>query len=194
MQIARRIEEVRAQKMAAELRRRSLREIWASGMPLVLVERIEPGVRSAADLAEQVALDLQILGDRFDDPVAAAKSPRSSSKLPGVIRLAASREEGAGLLLRGGLDPLQSRRVAVRLIGQNDVEQERREAGIGEVGRDPRPHGSGAKNRHTAKWFHLKCFSPTGEFTANKKKAAPQLRRGLLLDEIFTSEPQFTSS
>ena len=42
----------------------------ASGMPLVLVERMVPGVRRLATLRQQAALDVEILGDGFDDPVA----------------------------------------------------------------------------------------------------------------------------
>ena len=45
-----------------------------------------PGARTAATSTPELALDLQILGDGFDDPVALANAPRSSSKLPGVIR------------------------------------------------------------------------------------------------------------
>ena len=44
VQIARRVEEVRAQKMLAELGREAFGDL-ASGMPLVLVERMAPGLR-----------------------------------------------------------------------------------------------------------------------------------------------------
>ena len=40
----------------------------ASGMPLVLVEKMEPGLRCF----DQGALDLQLFGDGFHDPIAVA--------------------------------------------------------------------------------------------------------------------------
>ena len=71
VQVARRIEEVRAEKMLAELGGKAFGDL-ASGMPLVLVERMVPGLRCVSTFVEQRALDLQVLGDGFDDPVAVA--------------------------------------------------------------------------------------------------------------------------
>ena len=39
-------------------------------MPLVLVETMAFGLRSVFDLVPEAALDVEILGDGFDDPVA----------------------------------------------------------------------------------------------------------------------------
>ena len=55
VQIARRIEEMRAQEMPAELGEKPS-EIWASGMPLVLVERIASGLRSCSTLRQRSRL------------------------------------------------------------------------------------------------------------------------------------------
>src|SRR5205085_3987729 len=63
-------------------------------------------------------------------------------------------EEAAGLLLQGGVDPGQRGGIALRLVRENDIEQKRRNSGIGEVGGDARPHGSGAQDGNTAEWCH----------------------------------------
>jgi len=63
-------------------------------------------------------------------------------------------EEPGRPLLSGALNTGQRRGVPLGLIGKNNVEEIYRITGIGEMGRDSRPHGSGAQHRNTAKWLH----------------------------------------
>ena len=122
--------------------------------------------------AEQAALDLQVLGHRFDDPVAVAQ-------LRQVVFEVARRDQGRGggreerarLLLQGVLDAGQRGGVPVGLIGQNDIEQERRDAGVGEMGGNARPHGAGAQHGDAAKRLHRDV--PRLEFNANGERARP---------------------
>ena len=60
-------------------------------------------------------------------------------------------EEGPGFLFDGSVQALQGGGIPVRLTGNNEVQQKRRDAGIGKVGGDSRPHGPGAEHGHTTK-------------------------------------------
>jgi hypothetical protein len=67
------------------------------GMPLVLVVKMASWLEVRRDLLEQRLLDREILGNRFDHPVAADSSARSSSKLPMAMRVAkAGSKKAAG--------------------------------------------------------------------------------------------------
>ena len=84
-----------------------------------------------------------------------ATRPRSSSKLPGVTSdFAASVKNPTGFCLAALSMPAMRGGIAVRLVGQDDVEQVHRESGVGEMGRDARAHGSGSEHGDTAKWRH----------------------------------------
>ena len=104
MQIARRIEEVRSEKPAAEI----LREAFAD-----LGERNAAGVGGEnrvwpADLLHalpKIALDGEVFGDGFDDPIAIADvSQIVVETAGGQERGGIGREEGPGILLRRGFD------------------------------------------------------------------------------------------
>ena len=93
------------------------------------------------DALEQRALDVDLLDDRFDDPVGARPDvARSVSKPPVVISAAASGvKNGSGFSARARFSP-----VARDVGGQ--VEQQRRHAGVGEVRGDLRAHRAGAED------------------------------------------------
>ena len=50
--------------------------------------------------------------------------------------------------------PFERGGVAIRLVGKNDVEQERRDARVGEVGGDARAHGAGSEHGNTTNSSH----------------------------------------
>ncbi len=61
-------------------------------------------------------------------------------------------EESAGALLQGVLNALQRGRVAIRLPG--NIQQQRRNARVGEMGGDARTHGARAEDRNTTNGSH----------------------------------------
>ena len=150
VQVARRIEEVRAQKMLPELAVETLgdlRQRDAAGIGGDDRARRAHGRHAAP----QGALDLQILRDGFDDPVASADAAQVVLEIAGGDqRFGGVGEERDGPLLRSAFDSGQRRRIALGLVGQHDIQQVDREPGIGEVGGDARPHGPRSQNRNTA--------------------------------------------
>ena len=150
VQVARRIEEVRAQKMLPEL------AIEALGDPR---QRNPAGIRrdnrprraQRRHAAPQRPFDLEILRHGFDDPLASPHAaqivleiPRRDQRSRGVG------EKRHGPLLRRAFDSRQRRRIPLGLVRQHDIQQVHREPRIGKMGRDPRPHGPRPQNRNTA--------------------------------------------
>ena len=119
---------MRAQKMLAEFGGEAFGDLAPAECRWCWWRGSVPGFRASATLRPELALDVEIFGDGFDDPVAAAHAPRSSSKLPGVISaLAASGEESrrASASRRSRFRP--ARRHCAWLVRKNDIEQERPE-------------------------------------------------------------------
>ena len=139
MQIARRIEEVRAEPVAPERLRSSVRDRgdWNAGRV-----RADDRVRAAMrlDAREQLALDLDPLDDRLEDPV-------GGRNLRQVVVEAAGRDEGGAVGREEGIGLQPPRALEALLRGRGgDVEQHDGNAGIGEVGGDLRPHRAGAQD------------------------------------------------
>ncbi len=134
-------------------------------MPLVLVETIVPGVRTAATRSNEAALDVEVFGDGFDDPIAIAQAAEIVFEIAGRDqRLGGIGEETDGPLFGGVLDAGERGGVALGLIGKDNVEQIDRISGIGKMGGDARTHGSGAQNRDTAKGLERHASPLLGEF------------------------------
>ena len=96
------------------------------------------------DALEERLLDVEPFDDRFDDPVdgrdggeVVVEAARADE------RCASGVKNGSGLSWRARGQPL-ARRVA------GDVEQQHRDAGVGEVRGNLRAHRAGAENRHCA--------------------------------------------
>jgi hypothetical protein len=83
------------------------------------------GFAELLHFAPETALDFQILGDGFDDPVAVGDTlARSSSKLPGVMSGGVLvDEESAGRCLAAFSMPLSAAALRLGWIGKNDIEQ-----------------------------------------------------------------------
>ncbi len=116
MQIARRIEEMRAQEVAAETGREAFRDVGerdAAGVG----GKDGIGFARGFNFVPQRALGLEVFDDGFDNPVAV----RELSEI--VLEVARFDERGfivgeesAGTLLQGVLNALQRRRVAIRFV------------------------------------------------------------------------------
>ena len=152
--IARRIEEVRAEPVAAQLHRHAFDD---------LVDRQAAGVAGddrvgaamLLHLVEQRPFDLQVLGDDFDDPVAVGNQSEIIVEVADRDQpRAVGRIEGRGLRLLQSIErseddlvPLLLRRVGVG-ARRNDVQQHHRKAGVGHMSGDARAHGSGSEDGH----------------------------------------------
>ncbi len=69
LHVARRIEEMRAGPMLLKIFRASFGDEHESGRPEVFDVTIVPGLRTVSTRSEKAALDFQIFGDGFDDPI-----------------------------------------------------------------------------------------------------------------------------
>ena len=118
-------------------------------MPLVLVDTIASGLRSASTFFHSDALDFQILGDGFDDPVAIGDSRKIVLEAAGRDqRRGRVDEKSAGPLLDGGLDAFRGRL-------RRNVQQNGGDTGIGKVGGDTGAHGAGAEDGNASKCSHV---------------------------------------
>ena len=116
-------------------------------------------------LGEQRALDVEVLRDGLDDPVAVGDERQV------VVEVARGDEaRGVGDIERRRLgffqriDRGQGELVALGLrrgiggrAGRDDVQQHDRHAGVGDVRRDARAHGPGAEHRYFANLPGLAC-------------------------------------
>ncbi len=170
MQVARWIEEVRAKKVLAKPGRKALRDLaqWNSAGI-----RRNNGIRltESLDFLEQRPFDLEILCDRFDNPVAIGDAAEV------VLEVAGSDQRDFGIdekparaLLGSVLDALQRRRIPIRSIRDDDVQQNRRNACIGKVRGDSCAHGTGSEDGHPLDSSHV---SSQMEFS----NSSPDLRR-----------------
>ena len=126
-------------------------------MPLVLVERIASGLRSAFHLAPEIALQLQILDHGFDHPVAVADLIEIVLEIAGLNqRDLVISEKSRRPLLGRILDPFKRGRVPIRLAWHNNIQQQRRDARVRKMRRDARTHGSSAQHRDTTNCSHAR--------------------------------------
>ena len=107
------------------------------------------GLANRFDLAQQAALDLQVFDDGFDDPVDLGELLEIVLKVAdGDQARERGLEEGGGLRLHGSFQTGGGNAVARGTVGvgRNDVEQIRRNTGIGQVRGDAGAHGARAQN------------------------------------------------
>src|SRR5262245_50662064 len=113
-----------AEKIAAKLRRKALgytRERNAAGVGG------EDGVGAPmdVDVLPQRALDIKVLGDSLDYPIAFRNSRQVIVEVArGYQACSSFREESRRLLFTRGVDATLRGQAAVRLIGDDDIEQE----------------------------------------------------------------------
>jgi len=101
------------------------------------------------DFFEESALDFEVLGDDFDDPVAVGNEGEIVVEVAGGEQTRAFGDEEGGRfglleaiergedeLIAGGLGSVG------RGAGRDDVEEDDGKTGVGEVSGDARPHGS----------------------------------------------------
>ncbi len=138
-QIARRVEEVGSEGVRPERRRpafddrrdRNARRIGA-----------DDGVRRAVavDALEERLLDVEPFDDGFDDPVGGGDGRKV------LVEAAGANERGTvGGEERIRLELARARQALARGVA-GDVEQQHRDAGVGEVRGNLRPHRAGAEN------------------------------------------------
>ena len=150
VQVARRIEEVGAQKMLPELAVETLGDLRQWNAAGVGGDN-RAGRAQRRHAAPEGTLDLQILGHGFDDPFAAPDAAQIVLEIAGGDQgFGGVGEERHGPLLGGAFDSGQRRRIPLGLVGQHDIQQVHREPGVGKMGRDARTHGSRSQNRNTA--------------------------------------------
>ncbi len=150
MQVARRIEEVGAQKMLPELAIEAFGDLGEWNAAGVGGDN-RSGRAYRRHAMPQGAFDFEILGHRFDDPFAAPDASQVVLEIArGDQRFGRVREEGHGPLLGGVLDSGEGRRIPLGRIGLDDIQEVHREPRIGKMGRDSRTHGSGSQNGNTA--------------------------------------------
>ena len=128
-------------------------------MPDVFELTIVPGAPDRVDALEQRPLDVEPLDDRLDDPVGAREASRGRCRSRRcVISAAASAvKNGSGLSARARFSPS-------RATVAGHVEQQDRNAGVGEVRGDLRAHRAGAEHRDRPNQRHhppmLQCAVP----------------------------------
>ena len=141
MQVARRVEEMRAEPVTPEVVAASLGEgADRDARRVRRDDRSRPPRR--IDAFEERALHVDALDDGFDDPVGAG-DPRE------VVVETADRDERRGV---GGEERIRLQRAGAlqpvaRDVGR-EVEQQRRDAGVREMRGDLRPHRAGAQHRN----------------------------------------------
>jgi hypothetical protein len=140
-QVARRVEEMRAEPVRAEVVAAAFRE---------LRDRNPRGVRrddrartaDGVDLFEQRALDVELFDDRFHDPVGVFQLREVGVEAAGGdARERVRGEERIGLERAGALQAVAGH-VCV------EVEQQHRHARVREMRRDLRPHRPRSEHRH----------------------------------------------
>ena len=155
VQVARRIEEVRAQEMAGGSRPRSLRRSCAAECRWCWWKGWCRACAAASTFSTEPRLMSRFSATASMIQSQSASLARSSSKLPGVIkqRLSGSRKIRRDAVWRRS-QCRSARRRSVGLIGKDDIEQNGRNAGVGEMRGDARTHGSGAENGNTTNGSH----------------------------------------
>jgi len=107
------------------------------------------------DFAPEVALQVEVLDDGFDDPVALADQVQVVFEVAGQDEGGpVGAEEAAGPLLERVVDAFERGRIAVGLAGNDDVEQDGGNAGISEVRGDARAHSARTEDRDATDSTH----------------------------------------
>ena len=140
-------------------------------MPLVLVLKIAPGLRtvstfdqSARLMARSSVTASMIQSQSFD-------FARSSSKFPRVTsELSESLKKAAGLAFRAAVKSVFSGQIAGRLIGKNNIEKVSGYPGVSKVSGDAGAHGASAKNGYAADRFHAGKVKKAPVFSLSQAK------------------------
>ena len=146
--VARRIEEVRAEPVAAEIVGKAFsdgRHRQSAGVG----GDDRSGLANGFYFAQQLALDFEVLDDGLDDPVAFGEPLQVVVEVADGDQLGEVRfKECRRLGLARGVKPGGGEFVARGSvgIGRHDVEQVRRNSGVGQVCGDAGTHGSRAKD------------------------------------------------
>ena len=138
-QVARRIEEMRAEPVAPEIVATALGQRGDRNAGRVRADD-RPGPALLVDPREQLLLDVEPLDDRFHDPVGLGDAIEIGVEAAGGDELV-----GVGRELRIGLQLARLLESLPREVG-GQVEQQRRDAGVGAVQRDLRAHRAGAEH------------------------------------------------
>ena len=148
-QVARRVEEVRAQEMALEILAASLGD-GADGQAAGVGRDDRARFANGIQPGHQVALDRQILDDGLDDPVGIGQSidvvfeiaGRDQPQVVGVVKLGgAALFESFQVLEHNRVAPL--REIAGRAVRGGDVQQDHRHADPRQQRRDAAAHRAG---------------------------------------------------
>ena len=148
MQVARRVEEMRAKPVAAEGVGSTVSE-RGDGDARVFEETIVPPVRTASTRSSSACLMSSCSTTHSMMKSTPASRGRSLSRPPMPISDDASGvKNGSGLSARARFSP--SRALS------REVEQQRGHAGVRDVGGDLRAHGAGAKDRDRSNRNHVR--------------------------------------
>ena len=146
--VARRIEEVRAEPGAAEVVGEAFDDFRDRQTAGVRGDD-GAGLANLFDLAQQAALDLEVFDDGFDDPVDIGELVEIVFEVAdGDQARERWLEEGGGLGLHRGFETGGGDAIARGAVGvgRHDVEQIRRNTGVGQVCGDAGAHGARAQN------------------------------------------------
>ena len=120
-----------------------------------------PGRRCGGDAIEELALDFEIFGDGFDDPVGFGAPGEIVFEIAdGDARGGGGREKRGGARLEGGVQAGADDAIAHagigereaaglfvgRELGGHDIQQPAGHSGIGQMRGDARAHGAGAED------------------------------------------------
>src|SRR2546427_12723042 len=108
------------------------------------------------DFFIKASLDLRILDDSFNDQIAVLQLRQIVFEVShSDERSKIGSEEGRGFGFLGGFEPRASDLVPIaRLITRNNVEQQRRDSGIGEMRGELCAHSSGAEHSSFFDGYH----------------------------------------
>ena len=146
--VARRIEEVRAEPAAAEVVGEAFGDL-GDGQSAGVGGDDGAGLADGVDLAQQLALEVEVFDDGFDDPVDFGELLEVVFEVAdGDQAIERRLHEGGGLgldrgFLAGGGEAVARGAVGVR---RNDVEQVRGNTGVGQVRGDAGAHGARAQD------------------------------------------------
>ncbi len=155
MQITRRIEEVRAEEMLPKFGRVPFGNLCQWNAAGIGRNHCSRGAMSQHPVVKR-PLDAQVLRDRFDNPVAVFDLCDVVIEVAGRNQLRRLRHK------KCGRPPLQRRiharprgLIAELLLGQNDVEQQGGNLGVGKMRGNAGTHGSRSKDGGSADWLHF---------------------------------------
>ena len=113
------------------------------------------GFAVGGDPVEEGALDVEILCNGLDNPIAGCHVVEVVFEIAGLNqRRSARQKKRTGASFEGGVETLFRGSAAVGLIGEHDIEQQDLHPGVGKVGGDPGPHGPCSQNGNTSDECH----------------------------------------